>query len=107
MQNIVAKAVAVAVVAVAATTTSMVLFDKVATARAVAATYSTAERPADAFSSQPSVVLDVMGGRDAIAAAENAGVMLTIFGLGGIAIMGRMRWQAETVAVRARQRAYR
>src|SRR5579859_6125578 len=52
------------------------------------------------------VVVDTLGGKDAIAAAQRAGVVLTIMGLGGAAVLLRMRLQAEALARSANRQLY-
>jgi hypothetical protein len=52
------------------------------------------------------VVVNTLGGKDAVDAAERAGVVFTIMGLGGVAILVRIRLRAETLARNAKRQPY-
>ena len=101
MKNIVALAAVVAVTAILASTTS---FARVDDSRGAA---PSVDRIATQFRGQGAwIVVDTLGGKDAVAAAEHAGVVFMILGLGGVAILTRIRFQAEKAAQRARRRPF-
>jgi hypothetical protein len=106
MKIIVATAAVAALTGILAATTSMARVANSPDAAAAVSSYaadgsgqSQTDQIATHFSGQgASVVVNTLGGKDAVAAAEHAGVVLTIIGLGGVAVLARSRLRAETLA---------
>lgn len=109
MKNIVATAAVVAVTAILASTTGFAQVDNSGRAEPTVSNYtangfeqSQVEKIAARFRSQGAwVVVNADGGKDVAAAVEHAGVVLTILGLGGVALLARIRLQAVRLAQRA------
>ena len=114
MKIIVATAAVAAATAILASAPSLARVDNIPAAGATAsnqtadgAEQSHLDRVATQFRGQGAwVVVNTLGGKDAVAAAERAGVVLTIMGLGGVAVLVRIRLRAETLARNAKRQPY-
>jgi hypothetical protein len=113
MKIIVATAAIAAATAILASAPSLAHVDSspgggpTASRAADGAEQSQIDHIATHFSGQGAwVVANTLGGKDAVAAAERAGVVLTIMGLGGVAVLLRMRLQAEALARSANRQLY-
>ena len=98
MKNIVTVAAAAAVAAILASTPGCAKADTSLGAE------QSAQQVASHFNGQgPWFVADSLGAKDATDAAEQAGVVLGVLGLGGVALLTLIRMQAESRAQRAYQ----
>jgi hypothetical protein len=111
MKIIVATAAIAAATAILASAPSLAHVDSSSGGGAVASQTSNGAEQMDHvathFSGQGAwVVVNTLGGKDAVDAAERAGVVLTIMGLGGVAVLVRIRLRAETLARNAKRQPY-
>ena len=113
MKIIVATAAIAAATAILASAPSLAHVDSSSGGGATAnqtgngAEQSQTDHVAAHFSGQGAwVVVNTLGGKDAVDAAERAGVVLTIMGLGGVAVLARIRLRAEILARDAERRPY-
>src|ERR1700731_114529 len=104
MKIIFATAAIAALTGILAATTSIARVDNSPGAVAALSSYAAADGSGQSQTDQIAthlggqgawVVVDALGGKDAVAAAEHAGVVLTIIGLGGVAVLARIRLRAE------------
>jgi len=99
MKIIVATAAVAALTGILAATTSMARVNNSPDAAVAVSSYAADGQGA-------SVVVNTLGGKDAVAAAEHAGVVLAIIGLGGVAVLARSRLRAETLARSAERQPF-